>query len=82
DARLTACAHEGLKGAGRDAGTGALNRTQELLLGETVAAFVALYFRGKKRVTTARRHLSADLHRCSHLLFADRRLSGKSRISG
>lgn len=32
DARLTDCAREGLQRAGRDAGTGALNRTQELLL--------------------------------------------------
>ena len=32
DARLTDCAREGLRRAGRDAGTGALNRTQELLL--------------------------------------------------
>ena len=31
DARLTDCARKGLRRAGRDAGTGAFNRTQELL---------------------------------------------------
>ena len=55
DARLTACAREGLRGAGRDAGTGALNRTQELTLRGTAAAFVARHVRGKKRVTKRRR---------------------------
>jgi nucleoside-diphosphate-sugar epimerase len=64
--RLTACARKGFRRAGRDAGTGALNRTQELTVRETAAAFVALYVGAKKRVTGRRRHLNADLDRRLH----------------
>ena len=74
DARLTDCAREGLRRAGRDAGTGALNRTQELTLRETAAAFVALPGRGKKRVTRRRRHLNADLDRRLHVARGVKRL--------
>ena len=46
--------------AGRDAGTGALNRTQELTLRESAAAFITLYGPGPKHARhRLRRHLYA-----------------------